>query len=311
MVTKKIRLTNFEEAMRLFGSRDENLKNIEKRLGVQIFSRQSYARGDFILSVRGPSGKVEEAVRLIESARAQGRFERLSTSSSTKEDMSRHDTDIIITTHNNKHIRPRSHHQKEYVDAIEKYDVVISIGPAGTGKTFLAVACAISALQSGRVSKIILTRPVVEAGEKLGFLPGDFQDKVEPYLRPLYDAFYTIVGPDRFRLFKEDEVVEIIPLAYMRGRTMEDAFIILDEAQNTTSAQMKMFLTRLGIGAKAVITGDITQVDLEKKNLSGLVIAQKILSHIEDIKIVNFTEADVVRHAVVRKILQAYESHNL
>jgi phosphate starvation-inducible PhoH-like protein len=187
------------------------------------------------------------------------------------------------------------------------HDMVIGIGPAGTGKSFLAVAFAIAELQSGRFNKIVLTRPVVEAGEKLGFLPGDFYEKVHPYLRPLYDAFYTVLGPDRFRLLREDEVVEIVPLAYMRGRTLEDAFIILDEAQNTTPEQMKMFLTRMGKNSKVIINGDLTQIDLENKKRSGLMKIDAILKNVEGIHFVRFTGEDIIRHSLVQKILNAYD----
>lgn len=305
MVTKKIHLTNFDEAMRLFGSQDENLKKIEHALGVQIFSRQSPTRGDFVISIRGASGKVDKAVRMLDEMRQHGRLNRahehLHASPHGK-------YETIVTTHTHKHIVPRSPRQKEYVDAIRKYDIVVSTGPAGTGKTFLAVAAAIEFLRAGKISKIVLTRPVVEAGEKLGFLPGTLYEKVEPYLKPLDDAFTSIIGAHKFRTLKDEEVIEIIPLAYMRGRTLDDAFIILDEAQNTTFAQMKMFLTRLGFESKAVVTGDITQIDLEKKSASGLVIAKQILSDISEIKFVNFTEEDVVRNNVVKKIINAYET---
>ncbi|MDI6757445.1 MAG: PhoH family protein [Endomicrobiia bacterium] len=304
MVTKKILLNNFDEAMRLFGSKDENLRSIETALGVQIFSRQSPSRGDFVISVRGASGKVEEAVRRIEDARRLGKFEPRRTSVETTGGVS---GEVVIVNHAGKAVKARTIRQQIYADAIEEYDVVVAIGPAGTGKTYLAVACALKFLQTGRISKIVLTRPVVEAGEKLGFLPGDFREKVEPYLKPLYDSFYSIIGSDRFRALRDDDVIEIIPLAYMRGRTVEDAFIILDEAQNTTSSQMLMFLTRLGERAKAVVTGDVTQIDLENKEKSGLVESQKVLGGIAEIKFVKFGEDDVVRHKIVRKIIGAYE----
>ncbi len=305
MVTKKIHLTNFDEALRLFGARDENLKDIEHRLDVQIFSRQSHARGDFIISVRGASGKVDKAIDMINEFRQHGQLNK-SHRHLHIETHGKYET--IVTTPAHKHISPRTPHQKDYVDAIGNYDVVISTGPAGTGKTFLAVASSIKALYEGKISKIVLTRPVVEAGEKLGFLPGTLYEKVEPYLKPLYDAFTGILGAHKFRTLKEDEVIEIIPLAYMRGRTIDDAFIILDEAQNTTFTQMKMFLTRLGFGSKAVVTGDITQIDLEKKNFSGLLIATQVLKDINEIKFISFTEEDVVRHHVVKKIISACET---
>jgi phosphate starvation-inducible PhoH-like protein len=187
------------------------------------------------------------------------------------------------------------------------YDMVFAIGPAGTGKTFLAVAQEIKLLKENKISRIVLTRPIVEAGEKLGFLPGDFYEKVNPYLTPLFDAFYTLIGPHHFTKYRSEGIIDIIPLAYMRGRTLDDAFVILDEAQNTTLEQMKMFLTRLGSGSKAVITGDITQIDFENKKSSGLVLATEILCSITQIKFINFTEKDVLRHGIVRKIIGAFE----
>lgn len=206
-------------------------------------------------------------------------------------------------------IAPRTANQREYIKAMRDFDMTIGIGPAGTGKTFLAVAFAIAEFESGRFSKIILSRPVVEAGEKLGFLPGDLYEKVHPYLRPLYDAFFTIIGPERFRIMKEDEVLEIVPLAYMRGRTLDDALIILDEAQNTTPEQMKMFLTRMGNNSKVIVNGDLTQIDLENKKRSGLVNIEKILKDVEGIRFIRFTGEDIVRHSLVQKILRAYDAH--
>jgi phosphate starvation-inducible protein PhoH and related proteins len=205
-----------------------------------------------------------------------------------------------------KSIRPKTPSQREYVDAIAKNDLVVAIGPAGTGKTYLAVAMALASLKAGQVTRIVLTRPVVEAGEKLGFLPGDFYDKVNPYLQPLYDAFYVMLGPDRFRLYRDEETIEIVPLAYMRGRTLDNAFIILDEGQNATPEQMKMFLTRMGQGSKVVVNGDITQIDLESRKKSGLVNLPLILKGVPGIQFVHFGEADVVRHGLVREVIRAY-----
>jgi phosphate starvation-inducible PhoH-like protein len=216
---------------------------------------------------------------------------------------------MIIRSVTGAAITPRSTSQKKYVRAMRDNDMVIGIGPAGTGKTFLAVAFAIAELQSGRFNKIVLTRPVVEAGEKLGFLPGDLYEKVHPYLRPLYDAFYSIVGPDRLRLLREDEIVEIVPLAYMRGRTLDDSLIILDEAQNTTPEQMKMFLTRMGQNSKMIINGDLTQIDLENKKRSGLLKIEHILKNVTGIEFIRFTGEDIVRHVLVQRILQAYDAH--
>ncbi|HOW90305.1 MAG TPA: PhoH family protein, partial [Elusimicrobiales bacterium] len=204
-------------------------------------------------------------------------------------------------------VLPRNEAQRRYLEAISAWDLVVAIGPAGTGKTFLAAAAALDALSSGAVGRIVLTRPIVEAGEKLGFLPGDISEKVHPFLRPLYDAFYALLGPERFRLMREDEVIETVPLAYMRGRTLEDAFVILDEAQNATREQMKMFLTRLGLRSKMVVTGDITQIDLKEKDRSGLLHAKEVLRKVKGVKLVSFSNCDVVRHPLAGEIVRAYE----
>ena len=216
--------------------------------------------------------------------------------------------DIICYTHSGKPLRPKTKAQKDYVDNIRKTDMVFGIGPAGTGKTYLACAMAVNAYKNRDVERIILTRPAVEAGESLGFLPGDMQEKVDPYLRPLYDALYDVMGLDATAKLKEKGVVEVVPLAYMRGRTLDNAFIILDEAQNTTREQMKMFLTRMGFNSKVVVTGDITQVDLPSGTMSGLKEARKVLGGVEGIKFNYFTEVDVVRHELVKRIIKAYES---
>jgi phosphate starvation-inducible PhoH-like protein len=230
--------------------------------------------------------------------------ERVSNSESVKEVYSNNSKGLII----GKKVKPKTLGQKKYLEAVEKNDVVFVIGPAGTGKTYLAVAVALDYLKMGKVNRIILTRPAVEAGEKLGYLPGDLSEKVEPYLRPLYDAIIDITSPDKFNSYRERGIIEIVPLAYMRGRTLNNSFIILDEAQNTTYQQMKMFLTRLGFNSKAVITGDITQVDIEKEK-SGLIECQKILEGISGIEFVYLNESDVVRHPLVKKIIKAYEEY--
>lgn len=299
MVTKKVHLSGPEEALRIFGRHDQNLRALENTFGVQIFGR-----GD-VLSIRGAPSKVEKAILAIEDMResvgAESRLEDRGLNATA------YAPDATYTNALGKSVRPKTPTQKAYVEAISSNDIVIAVGPAGTGKTYLAVACALAALKEDRVSKIVLTRPVVEAGEKLGFLPGDFYEKVNPYLRPLYDAFYAMLGPDRFRLYRDDETIEIVPLAYMRGRTLERAFIILDEGQNATPEQVKMLLTRMGTASKIIVNGDITQIDLANKRLSGLVNLPLILKGIPGIQIIHFTQEDVVRHPLVKEILKAYE----
>ncbi|MBR1529467.1 MAG: PhoH family protein [Oscillospiraceae bacterium] len=240
----------------------------------------------------------EQTVRYVMSMLSDGESEALKELSN----------DGICITTSGKVVRPKTVGQKKYVDAIRKNTITLGVGPAGTGKTYLAVAMAVKAFKAHEVQKIILTRPAVEAGEKLGFLPGDLQNKVDPYLRPLYDALFDMFGAETFAKHMEKNIIEVAPLAYMRGRTLDDAFIILDEAQNTTSEQIKMFLTRLGTNSKMVITGDITQIDLPEKRKSGLVEAMKILKNIDDIAIMRFTEKDVVRHKLVQDIIRAYEN---
>jgi len=297
MVTRKVHLSGSDEALRLFGQFDQNLKNLEQTFGVQIFGR-----GD-VLSIRGASGKVEKALVVLEEMRENAG--RDSVKSTTAPSEPAHEA--TYTNAIGKSVRPRTPNQKAYVSAIFSHDLTVGIGPAGTGKTYLAVACALAALKEDKVSKIVLTRPVVEAGEKLGFLPGDFYEKVNPYLRPLYDAFYAMLGPDRFRLYRDEETIEIAPLAYMRGRTLENAFIILDEGQNATPEQTKMLLTRMGQGSKLVVNGDITQIDLASKKMSGLIQLPMILKGIPGIQVIHFTQEDVVRHPLVKEILRAYD----
>ncbi len=299
-MTKKIHLRDAHEALVLFGPQDQNLRHLEKTYGVQIF-----ARGN-VLSVRGPAAKVEQAVGAIEEMRESAGGDAVSAIQEQTREAASSD-ESAYTSAMGKSIRPRTPMQKEYVTAIAASDLVIAIGPAGTGKTYLAVACALAALKAGIIGRIVLTRPVVEAGEKLGFLPGDFYEKVNPYLRPLYDAFYAMLGPDKFRLYRDEETIEIAPLAYMRGRTLENAFIILDEGQNTTPEQMKMILTRMGTGSKMIVNGDITQIDLDTKKRSGLMPLPLILKGIPGVRFVHFTEADVVRHRLVKDIVMAYQ----
>ncbi|MBE6030395.1 MAG: PhoH family protein [Clostridiales bacterium] len=296
----------------LFGNLDHNVKIIEKHFGVEIIERGSelIVYGD---NSAAAEKVLEELIKMLESG------EKLDTQkinyviSLAEAGMSYKGSDInkeiLCFTHMGKPIKPKTLGQKSYADSIRKKDIVFGIGPAGTGKTYLAVAMAIHAYKNKEVEKIILARPAVEAGERLGFLPGDLQEKVDPYLRPLYDALYDILGRDSALRLKEKETIEVVPLAYMRGRTLDNSFIILDEAQNTTREQMKMFLTRLGFGSKAVITGDITQIDLPRGKKSGLIEAQKVLKNVKDIDFCYLKDVDVVRHELVKKIINAYDKY--
>lgn len=310
MATKRLHLRNQEEALSLFGQNDQYLRELERRFHVQFFIRpSSLPSGEGLtLAMRGRAPDIDKVIAALETRRMVPGSTPTASESLQMSAATAPARDVVVRTITGGAVAPRTSNQREYLRAMRENDMVLGLGPAGTGKTFLAVAYAVSELQAGRVNKIVLTRPVVEAGEKLGFLPGDFYEKVHPYLRPLYDSFFTIVGPDRFRLLREDEVIEIVPLAYMRGRTLEDALIILDEAQNTTPEQMKMFLTRMGQNSKVIINGDLTQIDLENKKRSGLIKIERILSGIDGIGFVRFTGADVVRHTLVQKIIEAYDS---
>ena len=296
----------------ILGYRDCNLRLIEARFNAKIV-----ARGDKII-LDGSAGEVDELVglfqHLIEIASKRQQIERQDLIAllnrpklEKNHSLDNKNSDIIYHSVSRKPIRPKTKGQKQYIEAIKKNDVVFGIGPAGTGKTYLAVAMAAAALKNRDVARIILVRPAVEAGEKLGFLPGDFQDKVDPYLRPVYDALYDLIGIQKVRGLIEDKTIEIAPLAYMRGRTLNHSFIILDEAQNTTLPQMKMFLTRLGFDSKAVITGDITQIDLEDEKKSGLVQIQHILEGIKGLSFIYLQKCDVVRHKLVQEIIHAFE----
>lgn len=298
----------------VFGQLDEYAKKIERTLKVTIIARDSDVK------VIGAEGAVKKAAgvlnNLIELARRGNQITEqnvdyaLSLAFEEKEDaILKIDTDIICRTITGKPIKPKTLGQKTYVDEIRDKMIVFGLGPAGTGKTYLAMAMAITAFKREEVSRIILTRPAIEAGEKLGFLPGDLQSKIDPYLRPLYDALYQIMGADSFIKNSEKGLIEVAPLAYMRGRTLDNAFIILDEAQNTTPAQMKMFLTRIGFGSKVVITGDSTQKDLPAGTVSGLDVAVKVVKDLDDISICTLTSKDVVRHPLVQKIVKAYEDY--
>lgn len=305
---KIIKLNSNEEAIALYGSLDENLRYAEKEYHVRVSAR------NYRLKITGAKQNVEQAYRFFLSRLTEYR----ETSLPKKEYLLKEDQeDVKRPSYSSKLqfflrgkiIQPRSANQEYYLTAIQQHAIVFSIGPAGTGKTYLAMAAAIDALKKKRVSRIILTRPAVEAGESLGFLPGDLYAKVNPYLRPLYDALYDMMEYEEAARYLERGVIEVAPLAYMRGRTLSDSFVVMDEGQNTTHAQMKMFLTRLGESSKAVVTGDITQIDLPQGKKSGLVEAQTILKSIAGIEFVYFTEKDVIRHPLVQEVIKAYEKH--
>lgn len=296
----------------VFGCLDANVREIEKRTGAEITQR-----GNSIV-ISGGDGRLAESIlnELMDAQRVERRLDRQKVSyimdmagSGMKCDSRATSSDIICYTHHGKPLKPKTIGQKRYVDSIRNNELVFGIGPAGTGKTYLACAMAVTAYKNKEVDRIVLTRPAVEAGEKLGFLPGDMQDKVDPYLRPLYDALFDILGQEAASKLKEKGTVEVVPLAYMRGRTLDNSFIILDEAQNTTREQMKMFLTRMGFGSRMVVTGDITQIDLPRGVASGLKEACRILKDVEGIDIKHLTDADVVRHELVKRIIRAYDSY--
>ena len=302
-----------EDLIAVFGSFDENIRRIEDVLNVSIVNRGSE------LKITGDAEMVDKAarvLRLLMTLASKGetideqRVRYLITLVSEGNDAQAEQMakDVVCITAKGKPIKAKTVGQQKYMKAMAKNTVTIGVGPAGTGKTYLAVAAAVAAFRERTVNRIILTRPAVEAGERLGFLPGDLQNKVDPYLRPLYDALYEMLGPETFQKYQERGSIEVAPLAYMRGRTLDDSFIILDEAQNTTKEQMKMFLTRLGFGSKIVITGDVTQIDLPDDKTSGLKDAIRVLDGVEDIAICHLTSADVVRHALVQRIINAYES---
>ena len=303
-----------EHERNLFGQFDEHIKKIERTLRVTLISR------DGMLKIIGPASNVTKAADIFRELlklslrgnviQAQNVDYALSLALEDQEaPLAQMDEDCICHTINGRPVKPKTLGQKAYVDEIRKKMIVFGVGPAGTGKTYLAMAMAITAFRNDEVGRIILTRPAIEAGEKLGFLPGDLQSKVDPYLRPLYDALYQIMGPESFTKNMEKGLIEVAPLAYMRGRTLDNAFIILDEAQNTTPAQMKMFLTRIGFGSKVIVTGDSSQKDLPSGQKSGLEVALQVLKKVDDIAVCQLTSKDVVRHPLVQKIVQAYEAY--
>ena len=313
MTEQTINIERMEDVIDVFGSFDENIKLIESELGVTVVSRDNQ------LKVSGEAEHVMHAVKALQGLLGlAGRKESITEQNvryiinlvraGNEEHINDIARDVLCVTAKGKPIKAKTLGQKRYVDAIKKNTITLGIGPAGTGKTYLAVAAAVSAFRDKQVNRIILTRPAVEAGERLGFLPGDLQSKVDPYLRPLYDALFEMLGPENYQKYVERGNIEVAPLAYMRGRTLDDSFIILDEAQNTSREQMKMFLTRLGFGSKIVITGDVTQIDLPRDTVSGLKEAMRVLDGVEDIAICRLNESDVVRHVIVQRIIKAYEA---
>ncbi len=309
-----IGIERMENLINVFGSFDENLKLIEEELNVRIVDRDAeiHVSGDgeaLLYAERAINGLISlasrgetitpQSVRYVLKLACEGKTDKISAMAD----------DVVCITAKGRAIKAKTLGQKTYIDAVKNNTVTLAVGPAGTGKTYLAVACAVTAFRAKQVNRIILTRPAVEAGEKLGFLPGDLQNKVDPYLRPLNDALFDMLGAETYAKYLEKGNIEVAPLAYMRGRTLDDSFIILDEAQNTSREQMKMFLTRIGFGSKAVITGDITQIDLPQDKVSGLKEVMNILRNIDDIEICRLTGDDVVRHVLVQKIIEAYEKY--
>ena len=312
-VSEKIELS-VENARKIFGVGDGFIKKVERDFDVIVTDRNG------AIYVRGDTGNVSRAIHVLKDlsvySEKGNEIEEQNVNyaismekENTSDVLGELDKDVICHTVNGKPIKAKTIGQKKYVDAIRDHMITFGTGPAGTGKTYLAMAMAIMAFKNEEVSRIILTRPAIEAGEKLGFLPGDLQSKVDPYLRPLYDALYQIMGAESFLRNMEKGLIEVAPLAYMRGRTLDSSFIILDEAQNTTPAQMKMFLTRIGFGSKVVVTGDLTQKDLPSGTRSGLDVALKVLSHVQDISFCGLTNKDVVRHPLVQKIVEAYDKY--
>lgn len=307
----RIQIESVETISSLFGKFDENVKIIEQTFGVTIINRESE------IKITGSSGVDAASKVVLKLLDIVKRGERLTLHTvnyiislvmeENEGEIDKVLEDVILVTPRGKYIKCKTSTQQKYVESIKKHDVVFGIGPAGTGKTYLAIAMAVKFLKERKIGKIILTRPAVEAGERLGFLPGDLQEKIDPYLRPLYDALYDTLGADTFQKYMEAGIIEVAPLAYMRGRTLDDSFIILDEAQNTTPEQMKMFLTRFGYGSRIVVTGDVTQVDLGIGRVSGLKQAMNILKNVDGIKMTHFTHKDVVRHKLVMEIIKAYE----
>ena len=312
MTEQIISIERMEQAINLFGLFDENIRLIERELGVSVVNRDSNLKisgegENVMLAVRAVQGLLSLSARGEAISEQNVRYIIELVRSGNEGKIAQLAGDVVCVTAKGKPIKPKTLGQKQYVQAIKNNTVTLGVGPAGTGKTYLAVAAAVAAFRDKQINRIILTRPAVEAGERLGFLPGDLQSKVDPYLRPLYDALFDMLGAETYQKYLERGNIEVAPLAYMRGRTLDDSFIILDEAQNTSREQMKMFLTRLGFGSKIVITGDITQIDLPADKVSGLKEAMRVLKGVEDIAICRLGEADVVRHVIVQRNIKAYE----
>ena len=300
---KTLQLRNQDEILLALGSQDRKLRALEKNFKVTVFVKYDEDGSGALLSVKGTHSRVDKALAKLQKDLANGAVRKpLELVKDTRPFVD----NIIFRPAHARPVEARSENQKKYIEAVFDNDLVFASGPAGTGKTFLACACALRALELGLVERIIVTRPIVEAGEKLGFLPGDIEEKVDPYLRPIYDAFYGMLGMEQFNTLKYNRTLEIVPLAYMRGRTLEKAFIILDEAQNTLPAQMKMFLTRLGIGSKMVVNGDLSQMDLPPHQPSGFTQARDVLGKLKEIAFIEFSGEDVVRHPLVKTLVDAY-----
>ena len=314
MIEQTVKVDRMEHIISVFGSFDQNLHIIEKEYSVRITDRDSEIRitgepEDVIPAEKAVDGLLKLAARGENIDDQKVRYILSMIRSGSEDRIADLDSEVVCITAKGRPVKPKTLGQKQYVEAIRKNTVTLGIGPAGTGKTYLAVAAAVAAFRDKSVNRIILTRPAVEAGERLGFLPGDLQSKVDPYLRPLYDALFDMLGAETYNSYLEKGNIEVAPLAYMRGRTLDDSFIILDEAQNTSREQMKMFLTRLGFNSRMVITGDVTQIDLPDDKPSGLKEAMKVLSGVDDIAICTLTGADVVRHVLVQNIIEAYEKY--
>lgn len=314
MTEQIISIERMEQAINLFGLFDENIRLIERELGVSVVNRDSNLKisgegENVMLAVRAVQGLLSLSARGEAISEQNVRYIIELVRSGNEGKIAQLAGDVVCVTAKGKPIKPKTLGQKQYVQAIKNNTVTLGVGPAGTGKTYLAVAAAVAAFREKQINRIILTRPAVEAGERLGFLPGDLQSKVDPYLRPLYDALFDMLGAETYQKYLERGNIEVAPLAYMRGRTLDDSFIILDEAQNTSREQMKMFLTRLGFGSKIVITGDVTQIDLPDGKPSGLREAMRVLKKVEGIGICELTNADVVRHVMVQRIVKAYEEY--